>query len=83
MERYKNLTILGTSHISRESIHQVRQHIEKNKPEIIALELDIKRFYGLIQKHTKSPSIFQIGVKIWLLNQLGSWVEKKLGKLLF
>jgi len=45
--KYKNLTIIGTSHIARQSLEEVKSAIEKIKPDIIAIELDRKRYYGL------------------------------------
>ena len=47
MQRYKNLYVLGTSHISIDSINQVTSFIEENKPEIIAIELDRRRLQAL------------------------------------
>ncbi|MBU2634189.1 MAG: TraB/GumN family protein [Nanoarchaeota archaeon] len=82
MIQYKNLTIIGTSHISIESIKEVQIFINQNKPNIIALELDQKRFYSLQHKTSlKLKDIFQLGIKAFLFNLIGSYIEKKLGKL--
>ena len=82
MQHYHNLSIIGTSHISIESIKEVRNFIEKNKPEIIALELDQRRFIALTSKHkTKARDILKIGLGGYLINLIGSYIEKKLGKL--
>lgn len=80
---YKNLTIIGTSHISIESIKEVQSTILNIKPDIIALELDSKRFYALTSKNKKTSllDIKKIGLKGYLFNLLGSYLEKKLGKL--
>ncbi|MBW3002975.1 TraB/GumN family protein [Candidatus Woesearchaeota archaeon] len=83
MLRYNNLTIIGTSHISIESVNTIKKEINDNKPDIICLELDKNRFYGLFQKKRKGPSlrdIKDIGVKGWLFLIIGGYVEKKLGK---
>ena len=48
--KYLNLTIIGTSHIARQSLQEVTATIEKEKPDIIALELDKRRFYALTHK---------------------------------
>ena len=50
MRTYKNLTIIGTSHIAIQSIREVGNVIMLQKPSIVALELDTDRFYGLMQK---------------------------------
>lgn len=82
MNKFKNITIIGTSHISIESINQISDFITKVKPEIIALELDKKRFYGLLNKTKLSfKDMFQLGVKAFLVNLVGAYIEKKLGKL--
>jgi pheromone shutdown-related protein TraB len=82
MKNYKNLTIIGTSHIAKESILEVKNFILNNKPEIIALELDKKRFIGLInKKKLKFIDIKEIGIKGFLINLVGAYIEKKLGKL--
>lgn len=81
---YKNLTIIGTSHIAKESVEEVKNTILKEKPDIIALELDKKRFYSLLHKKKKREkinlyNIFKIGVKGFFFALLGAWAEKKLG----
>ena len=82
--KYKNLVILGTSHIAKQSIKEVEELIEKEKPDIIALELDRKRLYALthkVERKIRLKDIFRIGVKGFLFSLLGAYVEKKLGKL--
>jgi len=84
MQVYKNLAIIGTSHISIESVNEVKNFIEKNKPEIIALELDPKRYLSLISKDSSKRNalkeILSVGIKGYLINVIGSYIEKKLGK---
>ncbi|MBI2110457.1 TraB/GumN family protein [Candidatus Woesearchaeota archaeon] len=83
MLAYKNLTIIGTSHIAVESIKEVTSFIKEKKPNIIALELDKPRFFSLMQqkKGSKFSLLKEMGIKVFLLNLIGAWVEKKLGKL--
>lgn len=82
MHKYKNLSVIGTSHIAKQSINQVAELIEEIKPDIIALELDQKRFNALFQKHKPSiRHIASMGIKAFLLNLIGAYVEKKLGKM--
>ena len=81
MDCYKNLYILGTSHISIDSVRQVEKFIINEKPDIVAIELDKKRFYAILNKTKLSfKDIFQMGVKPFLINLIGAYVEKKLGK---
>lgn len=81
--KYKNLTLLGTSHIAKQSIKEVETAIIKGKPDIVAIELDGKRLAGLMAK--KRPKlrlrdIRRIGFKGFLFSLIGAWAEKKLGK---
>ena len=81
MNCYKNLYILGTSHISKDSIRQVESFISDKKPDIVAIELDKKRFYAMLNKTKPSvKDVFQMGIKAFLINLIGAYVEKKLGK---
>ena len=80
---YKNLVFLGTSHIAKQSMNEVKKYIEAEKPDIIALELDRKRLPALMQKQRKIElrMIRRIGIKGFLFSLFGAWAEKKLGKL--
>ncbi len=82
MNHYNNLYILGTSHISKDSVNEVENFILNNKPDIVAIELDKKRFYAMMQekKKTSLKDTFNLGVKAFLINIIGAYVEKKLGK---
>lgn len=84
MQQYKNLIVIGTSHISIESVKAVREKILKIKPSIIALELDKRRFLSLMyskKEKTRLSDIKKVGLSGFLFNILGGWAEKKLGKL--
>ncbi len=76
------LTIVGTSHIARESVQEVDRAIRTKKPDIVAVELDRKRMHGLLKGGNRGMSISQIrqvGLKGWMFGNLGGWVERKLG----
>ena len=82
--KYKNLILIGTSHIARQSLREVAFAIEKEKPDILALELDKRRFYALtheVKRKTRLLDIRKIGIKGFLFNVIGAWIEEKLGKL--
>lgn len=84
MKRYRNLTIIGTSHIAVESVKLVEKVILDKKPDIVALELDRLRFASLIsgkKRKLKLKDIKQLGLKGFLINFIGAWIEKKLGEL--
>lgn len=82
MKRYKNLTIIGTSHISIDSVKEVEDIILKSKPTFVALELDRHRLHSLLHKKRKMRlrDIKELGFKGFIFNAIGSWVEKKLGE---
>ena len=80
--KYKNLTLIGTSHIAKQSLDEVKQAIEDEKPEIVAIELDKRRLYSLMNKKKekiKLYNILKIGVKGFIFSLIGAWAEKKLG----
>lgn len=82
--QYKNLQIIGTSHIAKESIKNVKKAIIEEKPEIIAIELDKIRLKALLKKKGRSitlKDLRKIGLTGIFFNILGAWIEKKLGKL--
>lgn len=83
MIRFKNLTVIGTSHIAKESIAEVKKLIEEERPEIVALELDYKRFHALMnpRRKVRLRDIRALGARGWLLNLIGAWAEEKMGKL--
>ncbi len=39
-----NIILIGTAHISEESVNEVRQAIETYKPDIVAVELCQRRY---------------------------------------
>lgn len=78
----KNLTIIGTSHISRDSVNEVKEFILKNKPDIIAVELDRDRLHQLFSKEKDKFSIigaFRLGFAGFFFAIIGRYAQKKLG----
>jgi pheromone shutdown-related protein TraB len=45
-----NIILIGTAHISQESVDEVRKAIETYKPDIVAVELDPRRYDTLTKK---------------------------------
>ena len=81
--KYKNLTIIGTSHIAQESVDEVKKTIEKEKPSIIAIELDARRMHALQKQGKKDyfAVLRSVGIKGFLFSLIGEWAEKKLGRI--
>lgn len=80
---YKNIIIIGTSHISIDSVKEVEWYINKEKPDVVALELDRGRFRALMYGKRKVgfTDIKSIGIKGYLFALIGAYVERKLGKI--
>jgi len=81
--RYKNLVVIGTSHIAAQSLNEVKAALMEN-PDIVALELDHKRMHALLSErgqHVGLSSVKQLGIKGFLFVLVGSFVQRRLGKL--
>ena len=81
--RYRNLEVIGTSHIAQQSLDEVKKAIEDGKPSIVALELDKKRLYALMHGKNDRLRIYDIkrvGLKGFIFSLIGAWAEKKLGE---
>jgi pheromone shutdown-related protein TraB len=78
------IKIIGTSHIAKESVNEIKQEIKNNQPDIVALELDLQRAASLMQKETRKVGMrdaLKIGVKGYLFVKIGQFVQQKLGKM--
>lgn len=82
--QYKNLEIIGTSHISIESMKEVEEKITALNPAVVAVELDKQRLYMLMNENVKKKvslySIRIVGLKGFLFALVASWVSNWLGK---
>lgn len=81
----KNIYLVGTAHVSKESLEDVRKTIELVKPDTIAVELCRPRYKAMVDKNAwKKMNIFNIireGKSVFFLAQLimGAFYHK-LGK---
>ncbi|MEK6958417.1 MAG: TraB/GumN family protein [archaeon] len=80
----KELILVGTAHISKESIDLVNKTIEEEVPDIIGVELDHERLQQLLSGkkwgETNIVEIVQTGkTYLFLLNVLLSNLQKQLG----
>ena len=81
--KYNNLTIIGTSHIAKQSVVEITDAIYGLKPDIIALELDHRRYHALLNKikhRIRLSDIRRIGIKGFIFALLGQYAQKTLGK---
>ena len=79
-----SIKLLGTSHVSLESVELVTQTIENDLPDVVAVELDTLRYKQLCddlpeevipKKFLNNKAIFQL-LAYWLL----STIQKQIGK---
>ena len=84
IKRFKNIILVGTSHVSKDSLVEVEKTILKEKPNIIAIELDKDRFQTIIlnkRGKTSLKAIRTIGFKGYAFGIIGAWLEKKVSKI--
>ncbi|MFQ5887482.1 MAG: TraB/GumN family protein [Candidatus Hydrothermarchaeales archaeon] len=76
------ITIIGTAHISQDSINEVGDTIRGQKPNLVAVELCKARYEGLTQK--KDIPIFDLikggNFMMMLSNTLLSFLQRRLGE---
>lgn len=78
------IEIIGTSHVASQSVSSVTAHIEGNKPEIVAVELDARRAHALM--HNIKPKLSlglvrSIGLNGFIFFAFASFVQKKVGRI--
>ena len=47
------IKIVGTSHISKDSVKEIKHQISEFKPDIVCVELDVHRYKSLFNKTTR------------------------------
>ncbi|MCX6803164.1 MAG: TraB/GumN family protein [Candidatus Diapherotrites archaeon] len=81
----KEIILVGTAHISKESIILAQETIEKEQPDVIGVELDKERLAQLLSgnkwQETNIIEIIQSGrTELFLLNILLSNMQRSLGE---
>ncbi len=82
--KISNLTIIGTSHIAKDSVQKVRESLEE-KPDIVAVELDHARLHALLSKEKPglSPAMIKaMGLTGFAFFAIGGFLQRRLGKLI-
>lgn len=76
------IKIIGTSHIAQESIKKINATILREKPNIVALELDIQRLPYLFEgkQRLRFSDIPRIGLVGFIFSWIGGFVQRKLGE---
>ncbi|MGM5480977.1 MAG: TraB/GumN family protein [Nanobdellota archaeon] len=77
--------IIGTSHIAKSSLEEIKQEFLSFRPDTIAVELDTKRAQALLSPQQQRPSARQlikaVGLKGFLFTVIARSVQKRLGKM--
>lgn len=79
------IILVPTSHVAKQSLEKVKEVIEKENPDLVAVELDINRYMASKQetKGSTMETLKALGVMTfafyWTLKKLQSWLGKKLG----
>ena len=78
----QRLKIIGTSHIAKRSVNEIKKAFDEFQPDVVGVELDVQRARSLMQDQKNKISITairQIGVKGYVFAKIGQIVQKKLG----
>lgn len=82
VQHYKNVKIIGTSHIAKESIAKINEEFSKFDPDIVCVELDNKRLHSLLSDQKPDRSLRGIkhyGFQGYLFAVIGGYIQEKLG----
>ena len=86
-ENPTKIIIIGTAHVSEKSVREVREAIEKERPDIVAIELDQGRYNGMTNPEASSNQ--QISFKevlkpsqmsYYFLYIFLAYIQKKMGE---
>ena len=79
-----DIILVGTAHVSKKSIEEVKEIIENVKPQAVAVELCYKRFLALTQKKPQEISVVDVikkgDVALVLFQMLLSYFQRKIGE---
>ena len=81
----ENIILIGTAHVSKKSVAEVKSAIEKYQPDIVAVELDDKRYLAITKKNqwenTSVTKVIRSGKGFLLLVQTFlAMIQRKMGK---
>lgn len=80
-----NIVLVGTAHVSEKSIKDVEEAIEANKPDVVAVELDARRYQALKEggQGKKEIPIKELlkgnNLAIFLIQTMLAFVQRKVG----
>jgi pheromone shutdown-related protein TraB len=80
----KDILLVGTAHVSAESVELVRKTIDEEKPDAVAVELDAQRYESLVNKKKWDETeihkvLSEKKTELFLLQLLLSNFQRKIG----
>src|SRR5208337_4367344 len=76
------IKIVGTAHVSQQSVDEVRLAIEEFRPDVVAIELDPARFSAL-KKQGRDPTVNDVlavsNFNSLLVQWLLAYLQRKIG----
>ncbi|HRR25587.1 MAG TPA: TraB domain-containing protein, partial [Acidobacteriota bacterium] len=81
----RRIVLVGTAHVSRRSVEEVRQVIETERPETVCVELDEQRLQTLLDpeqwKRTDVFAVVRQGKALFLLTSLlMASIQRRIGR---
>lgn len=81
----KEIILIGTAHVSKQSAEQVKEVIEKENPDSVCIELDEQRYQSMISGNTwKETDIFEVikekKASLLLMNLAISSFQRRMAK---
>ncbi len=84
VRKEKKLIIVGTAHVSPKSVEEVREIIEREKPDAVAVELCPRRYKALVEGIREDVPVMDIlkggNVFLFLFQLILSHFQKKIGE---
>lgn len=80
------IILIGTAHVSPKSVREVRETIEREKPDIVAVELDANRYKGMtdpdpVESEISFRDVLKPGQTFYyLLYGFLAYMQKKMGE---
>lgn len=84
MSLYDRFKLVGTSHISSQSLDAIKKGFLEFTPDGICVELDSQRLYALLHPNQKADNwalLKQLGVMGFLFAKISRYAQQKLGKI--
>lgn len=81
----RKIILIGTAHVSKESVEEVKQEIEEFKPDCVAVELDEKRYNSMMDPESwRNLDIIKVLKRkegfLMLANLILASFQKRMGK---